>query len=700
MSNLPEQPAWESGIHQLEESERAKAGPGGILNLQASQLANRTNWLRILVESASDYREYTFYKTVSDPDGTITGLANTPSGKIFRVAEGVGSSLSFNYYLNDAGVALKIASMPGMGAITNTVRFFTALPDAQNDVLYGNILNGSKCWVTSTEDITLANEYINNDGILEATGRQMPSQEAFERIAIFLSLMNPSVYKGNGPVFPWQTDLAGKVLLGYDSEKECVIGAGLLAIDKVNELIQVQIKTALQQLGLAMYKGDGPVFPWFTDTTGNKVLLGYDKDQQRVVGAFTADPNQIIRAPLIPLAENLRPIAKAMNIMQGYGQSLSVGAMGTPVISTVQPYSNVTFSSGPRGYNHIYTALAPLVEDNRTAPDGGGNRGETFCSGAANYATTLAAIENGMDPSDHVIFAATAGKGGTKIADLVKGTAWYNSNFLPQINGAYALNPDSAVHVIPWLQGETDNDQSPPTTYVVYRGHLEGLQVSTETDIKAINGQQSPVHFLTYQCSYKVRTSTAVALAQLDLANENEKFHLTTPCYHLLFASDGTHLTNVGYKWLSGYIGRAYKTLVHDKCVPQYLKPVSATLRGRVITLLTEPPVSPVVIDTSKLAPTTDNGFRVKGIASNATQTIESMMTEGKQVFITLAEEPTESVSLRYALDYLGTGLNIVNGASGNLRDSEPSTINILGVERPLFNVCPHFELNVIKVGE
>ncbi|MDE1598595.1 SGNH/GDSL hydrolase family protein [Klebsiella quasipneumoniae] len=173
MSNLPEQPAWESGIHQLEESERAKAGPGGILNLQASQLANRTNWLRILVESASDYREYTFYKTLSDPDGTITGLANTPIGKIFRVAEGVGSSLSFNYYLNADGVAFNIASMPGMGSITNNVRFYTTLPEAQNDVLVGNILNDSKCWVMDGE---LADEYINSGGTLEATGRVMISQ--------------------------------------------------------------------------------------------------------------------------------------------------------------------------------------------------------------------------------------------------------------------------------------------------------------------------------------------------------------------------------------------------------------------------------------------------------------------------------------------------------------------------------------------
>lgn len=117
MSNLPEQPAWESGIHQLEESERAKAGPGGVLNIQALQLANRTNWLRILVESASDYREYTFYKTESDPDGTIAGTGNTPAGKLFRVVYGAGDSISFTYYLNDSGTAVRMASLPGQGFI-------------------------------------------------------------------------------------------------------------------------------------------------------------------------------------------------------------------------------------------------------------------------------------------------------------------------------------------------------------------------------------------------------------------------------------------------------------------------------------------------------------------------------------------------------------------------------------------------------
>ncbi|HHF8142578.1 TPA: hypothetical protein ACPTZN_004747, partial [Klebsiella pneumoniae] len=190
MSNLPEQISWESGIHQLEEADRAKAGPGGVLNIQANQLANRTRWLRALVESVQDYREYTFYKSESDPDGTIAGLANTPAGKMFRVAQGLSDELAFIYYLNDSGTATPITVLLGRGAIINNVREYSALMLAENDVAAGNILEGSKCWVTDLTDETLAVEYVNNGGTLQPTGRKMPSQKAVDEATAGVSALN------------------------------------------------------------------------------------------------------------------------------------------------------------------------------------------------------------------------------------------------------------------------------------------------------------------------------------------------------------------------------------------------------------------------------------------------------------------------------------------------------------------------------
>ncbi|WP_437890148.1 hypothetical protein [Phytobacter sp. V91] len=117
MATLPETPSWESGIHQLEEADRAKAGAGGVLNVQATQLANRTRYLRAAIQSVPDYREYTFYVSPTDPDGTIAGIAATSPGQAFRVAQGSDDDNSFLYYKNNSGVPLLVARAIGTAAI-------------------------------------------------------------------------------------------------------------------------------------------------------------------------------------------------------------------------------------------------------------------------------------------------------------------------------------------------------------------------------------------------------------------------------------------------------------------------------------------------------------------------------------------------------------------------------------------------------
>ncbi|EMR7474764.1 hypothetical protein ACJ8NP_005773, partial [Klebsiella pneumoniae] len=117
MANLPETSAWESGIHQLEEADRAKAGPGGILNLQASQLANRTSYLKVILEGSIDFKNLTFFITEDDPDGTISGISATSEGDLFRVAQGGGSDTSFIYYVNKNSAAEAVTSLPSNGAI-------------------------------------------------------------------------------------------------------------------------------------------------------------------------------------------------------------------------------------------------------------------------------------------------------------------------------------------------------------------------------------------------------------------------------------------------------------------------------------------------------------------------------------------------------------------------------------------------------
>lgn len=497
---------------------------------------------------------------------------------------------------------------------------------------------------------------------------------------------NLADYTGSADLIPLYTDADGRTLLGVYKSTGEIFAHGSLTEERVTML--------LGEFGFAKYTGSGPVYPLATDAE-MRVVLGVNLETGLLVGSGLNAISAAVQAERKPLADAIVP--KAKNHLLFYGQSLSVGASAGSVLSTTQPYSNVTFNGGPRAWTGSawdFSGFKPLVEDAVSpAPDGGTNRAETACSGAANYASTLMAID-GVNPSSHVVLASTAGCGGYRIDQLRKPASWYN-NFLAHISGAHALDSNHAVHAVGWLQGETDI--TAPTSYSTYRAALEQLQVEVDTDIKTITGQSHPVYLITYQVSYGITGNNGIALAQLDLAQKNSKIFLATPTYHLPYASDNIHLTAVGYKWIGAYFGRAYKALV-DGYEPQWLNPRSATVRGAVVRVRFDVPVGPMVLDATNLAATTDSGFKVLDGVSPAT--ISSIKVDGRDVVITLSAAPAGAVKVRYALDYLGAGLLLTNGASGNLRDSSPDVINISGVDRPLWNVCPAFEMTAIKLGE
>lgn len=491
-------------------------------------------------------------------------------------------------------------------------------------------------------------------------------------------------YTGSADTQPLFTDNAGRLLLGVSKTSGDLVA---------NNIGTAATEAVLSELGQAAYTGSGPVWPLMTDAAG-RVVLGYDATTGKIVGAIETGGTEASSFPVEVLAAPIT--ARAYNHVLFYGQSLSVGAAAGALLSTSQPYSNVTFNGGPRAWNGTtwdFGTFKPLVEDNVSpAPDGGTNRTETPCSGAANYASTRLA-QGGIAPANHVILASTAGRGGFTIAQLKNGAAWY-ANLTAHVSGARAQSADYAVQTLCWMQGE--NDIISNTPYATYRADLAQLQADFEADAKAITGQTHPVYMLTYQVSYGARTWADMALAQLDLAQKNSRFALATPTYHLPH-SDGVHLTAIGYKWAGAYFGRAYSEIVQGR-KPRWLNPVSATRRGSQIRVRFQVPTLPLVLDTITLAATADHGFRVTD--GGVTATISSIAVEGSDVVITMASAPTGAVVVRYALDALGAGLSITNGASGNLRDSTADTITIGGAARPLYHVAPAFQLTAIALGE
>ena len=59
MNHLIEQDVWEAGIYQIEKTDRVVGGPDGISNIQAKQLANRTQYLKQrIAKVVTDMRPY------------------------------------------------------------------------------------------------------------------------------------------------------------------------------------------------------------------------------------------------------------------------------------------------------------------------------------------------------------------------------------------------------------------------------------------------------------------------------------------------------------------------------------------------------------------------------------------------------------------------------------------------------------------
>ncbi len=396
-------------------------------------------------------------------------------------------------------------------------------------------------------------------------------------------------------------------------------------------------------------------------------------------------------------AKNRQDVGELNQIIV-YGQSLAAGATGLPLLPPAAVAEHQTYAGGTRGGvrgEQNFSAAKPLEEDAlNPAPDGMDNRGETVCSGAASYASALALRENGIDPAAHPLFISSAGKSGACITELQKGSAWYRDQFMQHLRGICAFSPHRALRAIFWLQGETNSDgRETAGTAEEYTAALRQLREDISAEARAVHGQAAPVPFIVYQHSTNIKTNPNTARSFFRLVcDEDSQFSFSAPTYMFPHAEDGLHLTAEGYRWLGCYFGRAYKQRVHDRIRPRFIRPLSLHADGGAVRITFSVPQPPLVLDNVNLAPAKDCGFSV--YQNGRRLALRAVSIEGGDtVVLETAEDLLSDVTVKYAMDDLGEGLNIQAGASGNLRDSTAETVDINGRERPMFYLCPHFEI-------
>lgn len=557
-------------------------------------------------------------------------------------------------------------------------RQYMTLADAQADI--ANIPVGSTTYYRSPDDSALAVEVMNVSGTLQPTGRKMPSQAAVDGAVILAGSANDATA---GLI----TALESLALLfaqaaGDISETQRIARENSDAVARVltaYELLTSRVANVPEELAQIQLN-----FGFSLDIVLDSLfkLSKYDFDDFITSGDIPATIKPVGQLSYIPADVQI-------NGFISYGQSLSVGGgSGNVAISTTQPYSNLTYSSGVKGSS--FTGIKPLIEEN----------GETVCSGMANYASLSMLRDDGVMPDEHPIFSGAPGQGSTSIAALSKGgAAWTKfENFvknMPVVN----VGKSCALHAISWLQGE--NDQAPDRTpYATYLAALLQLQVDITELAQTELGQKTPVYMLTYQHNtHTTINNSATQRAFVQAQRQSDYFTLVTPTYPFPHNTDTIHLTSVSYKWLSAYFGRAYTQLVIERRRPDNVFPMGATWSGNEVRVKFRVPAAPLTFNTTRVPLTTNYGFKVQTAAGVAID-ISSVAIEGDDtVLITLSSTPAAAPLVRYALDYLAPGLVIVNGASGNLCDSTNEKCTFGGTDYSMEYYSPAFELQSYTIS-
>ena len=410
------------------------------------------------------------------------------------------------------------------------------------------------------------------------------------------------------------------------------------------------------------------------DVEGGPAEAGTGADTASGDGPMLADSSSdaALDADASPLSPSF--VYRDINHVLSTGQSLSVGALGTPTRSLTQPYANTMFVTGVMTGSVGLTSFVPLVEG-APAPDV-----ETMSSSFASLVTKVARdvvlVGQPMGKTSHDLLISGHGVGGIAYVGLKKGTVPYANGIAQAKAGhdlALAANKSHVVRAVTNVHGESDSQ----VNNVAYEANLLEWQSNYETDVKAITGQVEPIPMLHTQISSwtslaGLPTTSIIPSAQLAAhVNAPGKIVLVGAKYHLPYVTDGVHLTNEGYRHMGEDYAKVYRRVILEGKPWEPIHPKTITRAGAVITVKMHVPAPPLVLDTTIV--TNPGNFGFEWVSDVPVPTITSVVLSGADtVVITLSAVPGANGRLRYAFTGTsGARGGPTTGPRGNLRDSD-----------------------------
>ncbi|HFE8496569.1 MULTISPECIES: hypothetical protein [Raoultella] len=473
-------------------------------------------------------------------------------------------------------------------------RQYLTLADAQADI--ANIPVGAATYVRSTDGSSLADEYINNAGTLEPTGRKMPSQQAVDQANAKIDVINETVEKivfdGKEDVYYSVADKEGNIVgvvrrsptgravVEYKNHAIADLPLdGIFLTDEDGTIKfaaydgEVLSGTGFSQRQYTITHSDEFSFV-LSDIDGN-IGMAVDKKGRNLAKETTSDSQSAlithasalsaiagVVANTFRVSNNQRP-RKKLNIYITYGQSYSVSADSERRLSTQQYFGDLSLGSNPRGQNTGSTSpeytfsptggnvLYPLIESGTESP----------VSGLINTLKWLHNESMGVENDDDHLFAGAAtGVSAVTIAQLSEGADPERYNRLRTALSGFAIAAaaagyDACVAGVIYVQGEADNTN----TYSVYTAALQTLFGQINGTIKEFFPNNKDVDFFISQMGgyFVVDTNNmAIPRAQMDFCDNNPNAHFVGTYAMLPCPSSGYHLLANSYRWFYSNIAK------------------------------------------------------------------------------------------------------------------------------------------------
>lgn len=417
------------------------------------------------------------------------------------------------------------------------------------------------------------------------------------------------------------------------------------------------------------------------------------KTQIRKIGALEDKVTNNIER--IEALEDISPdldnfVIENVNFIPIFGQSLSVGAAATPIITSKRKYeAGIKFNTGircPKKNVSAFTSFVPLVEETSGATNDSAGTGETVASGCVEQLVELLCKEVGISPyskywNNHKFLFGSFGAGSTTIAMLTEvpktGIGYYQGVVNAMQAAKNICDKNGWTLNIPawiWIQGETDmkpiSASGPATDKETYKSALQNLAIQFDTDAKRITGQSNEVKCICYQtASQNIWGNTAnytttimdVPTAQMELVRDNDMFVASNPAYVLDHSdSEHIHLSAKGEKMMGLYCGIALKSVIDGSCNKKGVTPATYVISGNTLVIKCNVSCPPLKIDKTWVKEIDNLGFKL--LTSENVDIIQSVGVFDDEITISCSQSP-----LNCKLFY---GFNGNPGYDGRLKGS------------------------------